>query len=180
MYEVDLRRGFTCPSMISVWNGPRWMLSHTVTSSSTFTSGDPPQAPSSKDSAPSGLGTTMPNWQESSHATLIVDHGMARLSILLSWITLISLLSASPHNQRDPSPKIGLIRHNQEHRIFVITCDSPHLHAQDDKPEWASMHPTQPHEVHRVVHKVFQREDGEPVPLHQSGCDHIHLTATVC
>ena len=42
------------------------------------------------------------------------------------------------------------------------------------------MHPTQPHEIHWVVHKVFQREDGEPVLLHQSGRDRIHLTATVC
>ena len=87
--------------------------------------------------------------------------------------------SASPHNQRDPSPKIGLIGHHQEHHVFVVTCDPLHLHVQDDKPKWASIHPTQHHEVHWVVHKVFQREDGEPVLLHQSRCDHIHLTATV-
>ena len=91
-YEVDPRRGFTRPSMISVWNGPRQTFSHTVTSSSMFTSGDPPQAPSSRVSAPSGLGTTVPNWHESSHTNLVVDHGVVRLSILLSWITLISLL----------------------------------------------------------------------------------------
>ena len=87
--------------------------------------------------------------------------------------------SASPHNQRDPSSKIRLIRHHQEHCIFIVTCDPLHLHMQDDKPERASTHPTQPHEVHLVVHKVFQREDGEPVLLHQSGHDRIHLTATV-
>ena len=92
MYEVDLRSGFTHPSMISVWNGQRHMLSHTVTSSSTFTSGDPPQEPSSRVSPLSGPGTTMPNWQESSRANLAVDHGVARLSISRSWITLISLL----------------------------------------------------------------------------------------
>ena len=92
MYEVDLRSGFTHPSMISVWNGQRRMLSNTMTSSSMFTSGDPPQAPSSGVSPLSGLGTTMPNRQESSHINLTVDHSMVRLSISLSWITLISLL----------------------------------------------------------------------------------------
>ena len=33
----------------------------------------------------------MPNWQESSRVTLIVNHGVERLSISLSWITLIIL-----------------------------------------------------------------------------------------
>ena len=49
--------------------------------------------------------------------------------------------SAGPHNQRDPSSKIGLIRHHQEYRVLIISCDTPHLHMQDDKPEWASAHP---------------------------------------
>ena len=92
MYEVCLRRGFTHPSMISVWNSPRWTLSCTVTSSSMLPSWDPPLAPSSGVSGPSEAWMAMPHWQESSHATLVVDHGMARLSISLSQITLISLL----------------------------------------------------------------------------------------
>ena len=91
-YEVDPRRGFTRPSMISVWNGPRQTLSHTMTSSLMLPSGDPPLAPSTSVSTPSEVGTAMPNQQDSSHATLIVDHGMVRLSISLSQITLISLL----------------------------------------------------------------------------------------
>ena len=33
----------------------------------------------------------VPNWQESSRTTLVVDHGVARLSILLSQMTLIIL-----------------------------------------------------------------------------------------
>ena len=37
--------------------------------------------------------------------------------------------SAGPHNQRDPPSKIGLIRHHQEHHIFIISCNTPHLHA---------------------------------------------------
>ena len=49
--------------------------------------------------------------------------------------------SAGPHNQRDPSSEIRLVGHHQEHRVFIISSDTPHLHAQDDKPEWASMHP---------------------------------------
>ena len=49
---------------------------------------------------------------------------------------------AGPHNQRDPPSKIGLIGHHQEHCVFIISCDTPHLHVQDDKPEWASMFPT--------------------------------------
>ena len=37
--------------------------------------------------------------------------------------------SASPHDQRDSSPKIRLIGHHQEHCIFIITCDTLHLDA---------------------------------------------------
>ena len=50
--------------------------------------------------------------------------------------------SAGPHNQRDPSPKIGLVGHHQEYHVFIISCNTPHLHMQDDKPEQASTHPT--------------------------------------
>ena len=50
--------------------------------------------------------------------------------------------SAGPHNQRDPLSKLRLIGHHQEHSIFIISCNTPHLHAQDDKPKWASMFPT--------------------------------------
>ena len=49
--------------------------------------------------------------------------------------------SAGPHNQRDPSSKIGLIGHHQEHCVLVISCNTPHLHMQDDKPKQASRHP---------------------------------------
>ena len=42
--------------------------------------------------------------------------------------------SAGPHNQRDPSSEIG---HHQEYCVLI----TPHLHVQDDKPEWASTHP---------------------------------------
>ena len=77
--------------MISVWNGPRQTLSCTITSSLTLLSVDPPLAPSTRASAHSEAWTAAPNWKESSHATLIVDHSMARLSISLSRITLIIL-----------------------------------------------------------------------------------------
>ena len=50
--------------------------------------------------------------------------------------------SAGPHNQRHPSSKIGLIGHHQEYCVLIISCNTPHLHAQDDKPERASTHPT--------------------------------------
>ena len=88
--------------------------------------------------------------------------------------------STGPYNQRNPLSELGLIGHHQEHHVFIISCDPPYLHAQDDKPEWASTFPTQPHEVQRVVHEVFQRKDRKPILLHQSRCDRIHLTATVC
>ena len=77
--------------MISVWNGPRQTLSRTVTSSSTLPSRDSPLAPSTGVSAPSEVGMAMPNQQESSRATLVVDHGVARLSISLSGMTWIIL-----------------------------------------------------------------------------------------
>ena len=75
--------------MISVWSGPRQTLSHTVTSLSMLPSGDPPLAPSTRASVPSEAGMAMPNQQESSRTTLIVDHGVVRLSISLSQIMLI-------------------------------------------------------------------------------------------
>ena len=50
--------------------------------------------------------------------------------------------SAGPHNQRDPSSEIGFIGHHQEYPILIISCDTLHLHAQDDKPKQASTHPT--------------------------------------
>ena len=77
--------------MISIWNGPMWMLSHTITSSSMLLSRGAPLVPSTGVSTPSEVGITIPNQQESSHATLLVDHGMERQSILLSQITLIIL-----------------------------------------------------------------------------------------
>ena len=90
-YNVSWRRGLSHPSTISVWNGPRWTLSHTMTNLSMLPSDDPSLAPSTGISAPSEVGTAMPNQQESSHATLVVDHGMERWPISLSWITLIIL-----------------------------------------------------------------------------------------
>ena len=50
--------------------------------------------------------------------------------------------SAGPHNQRDPPSKIRLIRHHQEHCVFIISYYTPHLNVQDDKPKWASTFPT--------------------------------------
>ena len=47
-----------------------------------------------------------------------------------------------PYDQGDPLYKLGLIGHHQEHLVFVISCDPPHLYAQDDKPEQDSMFPT--------------------------------------
>ena len=66
--------------------------------------------------------------------------------------------SAGPYNQRDPLSKLGLIRHHQEHRVFVISCDPPHLHMQDDKPEQAS-----------VSHPTAQGSTGSPRGLPKAG-----------
>ena len=77
--------------MISVWNSPRQTLSCTITSLSMLPSWDPPVARSTRVSAPSEVGTAVPNQQESSHATLVVDHGVVRLSISLSRMMLIIL-----------------------------------------------------------------------------------------
>ena len=77
--------------MISVLNSPRWMLSHTIFSSSKLPSGGPPLAPSTQVSAPPEAGTATLHWQESSRTTLAVAHGVERWSISLSRITLIIL-----------------------------------------------------------------------------------------
>ena len=50
--------------------------------------------------------------------------------------------SAGPHNQRDPLSKIRLVGHHHEHCVFVISCYTPHLNVQDDKPKRASTFPT--------------------------------------
>ena len=46
-----------------------------------------------------------------------------------------------PYNQGDPPSKLGLIGYHKEHSIFIISCDPPYLHVQDDKPEQTSMFP---------------------------------------
>ena len=68
-------------------------------------------------------------------------HGKAVYLTLLDDIDH-STNSAGPHNQRDPTSEIRLVGHHQEHRIFIISCDTPHLHMQDDKSEWANTFPT--------------------------------------
>ena len=142
MYEVYPRRGFTRPSMILVWNGPRWTLSHTITSSSMLPSGDPPLSPSTGASAPSEVGMVVANQQESNHATLVVDHGMVRLSISLCRMTMIILPIVQVPTTRGTLSEIRLIGHHQEHHVFIISCYTPHLNVQDDKPKRASTFPT--------------------------------------
>ena len=88
----------------------------------------------------SGDGHTQPAGQQSCHSHSEPWHDEA------VYLTLTDNLdksadSAGPNNQRDPSSKIRLIAHHQEHRILIISCDTPHLHMQDDKPEQPSMHP---------------------------------------
>ena len=46
-----------------------------------------------------------------------------------------------PYDQGDPLSKLRLNRHHKEHSVFIISCDPPYLHAQDDKPEQTSMFP---------------------------------------
>ena len=86
-------------------------------------------------------GCTQPAGKQSRHPCSGPRHGKA---VYLTPSDNIdhSANSAGPHNQRDPPSEIGLIGHHQEHCVFVISCDTPHLNAQDDKPEWASAFPT--------------------------------------
>ena len=93
--------------MISVWNSLRHTLSHIVTSSSTLPSRGPPLAPSTRASAPSETWMAVPHQQESSHANLIVDHSVVRLSISLSQIMLIILLIVQvPTTRETLCPKL--------------------------------------------------------------------------
>ena len=46
-----------------------------------------------------------------------------------------------PYDQEDPPSKLRPIGHHQEHSIFIISCNPPYLHAQDDKPERTSTFP---------------------------------------
>ena len=116
--------------MISVWNSPRRTLSHTMTSSSMLPSGDPPLAPSSGVSAPSEVGMAIPKWQDSSCATLVVDHSMVRLSISLSQITLISLLivqvSTTKGTLHPKSDSLGTTRNTASLSYPVTPCTCTH------------------------------------------------------
>ena len=85
-------------------------------------------------------GRTQPAGQQSCHPCSGPRHCKAVYLTLTDNIDK-SADSAGPHNQRDPSSKIGLMGHHQEYRVFIISCDTPHLHMQDDKPEQASVHP---------------------------------------
>ena len=89
----------------------------------------------------SGDGRTQLAGQQPCHSHSVPQRSEAVYLTLMDNIDK-SVDSAGPHNQRDPSSKIGLIRHHQEHRVLVITCDTPHLHSQDDKPKQASAYPT--------------------------------------
>ena len=112
--------------MISIWNGPRQMLSHTITSSSMLLSGGSPLAPSTGVSTPSEVGTAMPNQQESSLANLIVDHGVERWPILLSQITLIILLivqvPTTKGTLRPNSDSSGTTRNTTSSSYPAIPC----------------------------------------------------------
>ena len=125
MYKVYPRRGFTRPSMISVWNDPGQTLSHTVTSSLMLPSGDPPLAPSTGVSVPSKAGTAALHQQESSCTTLAVDHSMARLSISLSQMTLIILpIVQVPTTSVTLHPKSDLLGTTRNTTSSSISCDT--------------------------------------------------------
>ena len=64
-----------------------------------------PLAPSTRASAPSEVGMAAPSWQESSRATLIVDHCVARLSISLSLMTIILPIVQVPTTKGTLHPK---------------------------------------------------------------------------
>ena len=79
-------------------------------------------------SAPSEVGTAVSNWQESSHATLVVDHSMARLSISLSQMMLIILpivqVPTTKGTLRPKSDSLGTTRNTASSSYPVIphTC----------------------------------------------------------
>ena len=89
----------------------------------------------------SGDGCAQPAGQQSHHPHSGPRHGEA-VYLTLSDNVDQSADSAGTHNQRDPSSEIRLIGHHQECHVLVISCNTLHLHMQDDKPEQASMHPT--------------------------------------
>ena len=79
--------------------------------------------------------------KQSHHPRSGPRHGEA-VYLALSDNVDYSADSAGPHNQRDPPSELRLIGHHQEHHVFVVSCDTPHLHMQDDKPEWTGTFPT--------------------------------------
>ena len=88
-----------------------------------------------------GDGHTLPAGKQSHHPCSGPQLSEA-VYLALSDNVDYSVDSAGPHNQRDPPYKLRLIGHHQEHHIFIISCNIPHLHVQHDEPERASMFPT--------------------------------------
>ena len=86
-------------------------------------------------------GHTQPAGKQSRHPHSGPRRGKAVYLAVLDDIDH-STDSAGPHNQRDPLSEIQLIRHHQEHCVFVISCYTPYLNTQDDKPQRASTFPT--------------------------------------
>ena len=89
----------------------------------------------------SGDGCAQLAGKQSCHPCSRPQHGEA-VYLALSDDIDHSTDSTGPHNQRDPLSKIRLIGHHQEHRIFIISCYTPHLNVQNDKSKRASMFPT--------------------------------------
>ena len=165
--------------MISAWNGPRQTLPHRNQLIYAYLWGSP-AGTFMRSLSPSEAWTAMLNWQDSSHTTLIVDHGVVRLSISLSWIMLISLLIVQDPTTKGtlrPKSDSGTTRNTASSSYPAIprtcTCKMTNLSGL--------VHiPPNPTRFTQVVHKVFQREDRESTLLHQRGHDCVYLTATVC
>ena len=62
------------------------------------------------------------------------------------YLTLLDNIDYSsnrtgPYDQGNPLSKVRLIGYHKENHIFIIACDPPYLHAQDDEPKRTSMFP---------------------------------------
>ena len=70
---------------------------------------------------------TQPAGKQSHHPHSEPRHGET-VYLTLSDNIDYSADSAGPHNQRGPPSELRLIRHHQEHSVFIISCNTPHLH----------------------------------------------------
>ena len=148
-WAISPKRGSTHSSMISVWNGPRQMLSLTVHLHPLL--GAPTDLWLSFSSTPQGGDHHgLPTGKQLCH--LCCGPGHREMAYLAFPDDINYSANCTGHyDQGHPMAKLRFIGYHKEHNILIVPGDLPYLHAQDNKPKWTCAFSTQPYKVQWVV-----------------------------